>query len=98
MRTGRPTHLTVTLTEAERQTLLRWQRATAMRAALVRRGRILLLVADGGMSLSQVAHAVGISRRFVYLWVRRFQAHGVEGLHDRPRRAAVRRWRGEEEA
>ena len=93
MRKGRPTHLTVTLTDAERQTLLAWQRRPTLRAALVRRGRILLLVAAGGMSLSQIAHAVGISRRFVYLWVRRFQAQGVAGLHDRPRRG-----RGEEEA
>ena len=50
-----------------------------------RRGRIILLMADG-MPVSDVAATVGISRRFVYKWVQRFGAEGVEGLADKPGR------------
>jgi hypothetical protein len=89
---GRPTTLTVTLTPLERQTLEAWQRSLTLQVGLARRGRMVLLRADG-VPISQIAHAVGLSRRFVYLWVRRFQAQGLAGLHDRPRRAfAHRRW------
>src|SRR5215468_9150217 len=82
---GRKTSLTIRLTPAERRTLLAWQRATTIPAGLVRRGRILLLVADC-MSISDVATTVGISRRFVYKWVQRFLEKGLEGLTDKPGR------------
>jgi transposase len=39
-----------------------------------------------GMPISDVAVTVGISRRFVYKWVQRFMAEGVEGLADKPGR------------
>jgi hypothetical protein len=81
---GRPTHLTVTLSPAERGTLEAWQRATTVPAWRARRGRILLLLADG-MPITHIADTVGISRRFVYKWVARFQAGGCEGLADLPR-------------
>ena len=85
MARGRTTSLTICLTPAERRTLLAWQRATTISAGRARRGRILLLVADG-RSISDVAATVGISRRFVYKWVQRFLADGVEGLADKPGR------------
>ena len=78
---GRQTALTITLTADERQTLLAWQRSTTIPAARARRGRMLLLLADG-RSLTEIAAMVGSSRRFVYKWVRRFQAHGLAGLAD----------------
>jgi hypothetical protein len=84
MPSGRPTTLTVRLTHAERHTLTRWQRSTTMRAAQARRGRLLLLL-DGGLSISQVAREVGLSRRHVYKWVRRYLTQGVAGLTDLPR-------------
>jgi Homeodomain-like domain len=84
MSRGRPTALTIRLTPTERQTLLAWQRATTIAAGRARRGRIIILVADG-MPLSNVAATVGISRRFVYKWVQRFLEKGVEGLIDKPR-------------
>jgi Helix-turn-helix domain len=84
MPTGRATHLTVRLTPAERRTLEAWQRSLTLTAGQVRRGRILLLLAEG-RSISSVADTVGISRRFVYKWARRFQAQGLQGLHDLPR-------------
>ena len=82
MARGRKTSLTVPLTPAERRTLLAWQRATTISAGRARRGRIILLMADG-MPISDVAVTVGISRRFVYKWVQRFMAEGVEGLADK---------------
>src|SRR6266851_6689694 len=89
MARGRKTSLTLRLTPAERRTLLAWQRATSISAGRARRGRIILLVADG-MPISDVAVTVGISRRFVYKWVQRFVADGVEGLADKPGRGSRR--------
>jgi transposase len=89
MARGRKTSLTIRLTPAERQTLLAWQRATTIAAGRARRGRIILLVADG-MPISDVAATVGISRRFVYKWVRRFLEQGIEGLTDKLGRGSRR--------
>ena len=83
MARGRKTSLSICLTPAVRQTLLAWQRATTIAAGRVRRGRMILLVADG-MPISNVAATVGISRRFVYKWVQRFLAQGIKGLTDKP--------------
>ena len=81
---GRKTSLSIRLTPAERQTLLAWQRATTIPAGLARRGRILLLLADG-VTITDVAATVGVSRRFVYKWVQRFVQEGLEGLAEKPR-------------
>ena len=85
MARGRKTSLTIRLTPAERQTLLAWQRATAIPAGLARRGRIILLLADG-VPITAIAATVGISRRFVYKWVQRFLEQGLAGLADQPGR------------
>ena len=85
MARGRTTSLTIRLTPAERQTLLAWQRATTISAGRARRGRIILLVADG-MPISHIAATVGISRRFIYKWVQRFLQDGLQGLGDKPGR------------
>jgi len=85
MARGRKTSLTIHLTPSERRTLLAWQRSTAIRAGLLRRARIILLVADG-MPITDIAATVGISRRFVYKWVQRFREEGLEGLADKPGR------------
>src|SRR5262245_53085298 len=81
MARGRKTSLSLRLTPAHRQTLLAWQRSTTISAGLARRGRIILLLADG-VSITDIAATVGISRRFIYKWVQQFQAQGVEGLTD----------------
>jgi hypothetical protein len=78
---GRKTALRVCLTSAERQALLAWQRSTTLPAGLVRRARIILLVSEG-TALAAIARTVGIGRRFVYKWVQRFLAQGLEGLAD----------------
>ena len=89
MARGRTTSLTIRLTPVERRTLLAWQRATTISAGRARRGRIILLLADG-VPISAIATTVGISRRFVYKWVQRFLEQGVEGLADKPGRGSHR--------
>ena len=81
---GRKTALTLRLTLAERNALLRWQRSPSLSAGLVRRGRIIILVSEG-KPISEIAQMVGINRRFIYKWVQRFLAQGLEGLVDKPR-------------
>jgi biotin operon repressor len=85
MARGRTTSLTIRLTPAERQTLQAWQRATTISAGRARRGRMILLLADG-LAISDIAATVGISRRFVYKWAQRFLEQGLEGLADKPSR------------
>ena len=89
MARGRKTSLTIRLTPAERQTLLAWQRATGIPAGLARRGRVILLLADG-VPITAIAATVGISRRFIYKWARRFLEQGLAGLADKPGRGSRR--------
>jgi biotin operon repressor len=89
MARGRRTSLTIRLTPAERQTLLAWQRSTAIPAGRARRGRVILLMADR-VPISHIAATVGISRRFVYKWVQRFLQEGMVGLADKPGRGRRR--------
>jgi biotin operon repressor len=82
---GRKTSFTIRLTPAQHQTLLTWQRATTVPAGLARRARIILLLADG-MTITDIAATVGMSRQHVYKWIHRFVQEGVEGLQEKPRR------------
>ena len=84
MARGRTTSFIIRLTPAERQTLLAGQRATSIPAGQARRGRMLLLLADG-VPISHIAAVVGMSRRHVYKWVQRFQQEGLAGLADQRR-------------
>jgi DNA invertase Pin-like site-specific DNA recombinase len=82
MARGRKTALCIRLTPVDRQTLRSWQRSTTIPAGRARRGRIILQLADG-VPISHIATAVGISRRFIYKWVRRYQQDGIAGLADK---------------
>ena len=82
---GRKTSFTIHLTPAQRQTLLAWQRSTTISAGLARRSRSILLLADG-VTITDIAAAVGMSRRHIYKWVQRFVQQGLEGLQDKPGR------------
>jgi hypothetical protein len=84
MARGRKTSFIIRLTPAQRLTLLAWQRATDIPAGLARRGRIILLLADG-VTITDIAATVGMSRQHIYKWVRRFVQHGVEGLQSQLR-------------
>lgn len=85
MARGRKTSLTIQLSAEERHALTAWQRSTTIPAGRARRGRIILQLADG-VPISHIATTVGISRRFVYKWAKRFLQYGVEGLADKPGR------------
>ena len=80
---GRKTSFTIRLTPEERRTLLAWQRLTSIPAGLARRGRIILLLADG-MTITDTAATVGLSRRHTYKWIQRFIREGLEGLYEKP--------------
>ena len=90
MARGRKTALRVSLTADEYQTLRAWQRSTTIRAGYARRGRIILQLADG-VPISHIAETVGINRRFVYKWVKRFLQDGLAGLADKRGRGRSRR-------
>jgi hypothetical protein len=85
MARGRKTSFSIRLTLAQRQTLLAWQRATTVPAGLARRVRMILLLADG-VTITDIAATVGMSRRHTYKWIQRFVQEGPEGLEDKPRR------------
>jgi hypothetical protein len=67
------------------RTLLTWQRSTIIPAGLARRARLLVLLADG-MTITEAAATVGLSRRHTYKWIQRFVQAGLEGLADKPGR------------
>jgi transposase len=46
---------------------------------------MILLLADG-MTITDIATTVGISRAFVYKWGKRFLEQGLAGLADKPGR------------
>lgn len=85
---GRKTSLVIQLSDEERSVLESWLRSTSMRAGLVRRGRIILMLANGA-SISEISRAVGIRRRFIYKWVYRFIDERLSGLMDRPGRGSA---------
>jgi Winged helix-turn helix len=87
MARGRKTSLVIVLSSQECETLERWPRSTTMAAGLARRGRMILLLAEG-YSPSQVAQWVGVQRGVVRKWAKRFLAHRLEGLADIPGRGA----------
>ena len=85
---GRKAKLSVRLTPDERDVLESWQRSTSIRAGLTRRGRIILMLANGD-SISHISRTVGIRRRFVYKWAARFLDEHIIGLTDKPGRGRV---------
>ena len=82
MARGRKSSLVVTLSTDERAELQHRLRSTTIRAGQARRARIILLRADGH-SLTEVARRVGVRRRVVYKWLKRFIKKGVAGLADK---------------
>jgi hypothetical protein len=87
MARGRTSSIRIVLSAEERQTLEHWQRSTTLAAGLVRRGKIILLLATGN-SHSHAAQVVGVQRTVVRKWARRFLAQRLDGLTDAPGRGA----------
>jgi transposase len=74
----------VVLSAEERATLAALIRRTTAAAGLVRRARMVLL-ADQGMPLDQIARTVGADRTIVRTWLDRYRAGGLAALQDRLR-------------
>jgi transposase len=51
---------------------------------LVERSQVVLLLSEG-LRIEEVAERVGLGKRTVYEWARRFERQGVAGLDDHPR-------------
>ncbi len=90
MAQGRKTSLRIALDQGARHELESWQRSTTIPTGLARRGRIILLLADGE-PISEISRMVGIERRHVYKWAERFVAGGAHALQDRPGRGRKRK-------
>jgi transposase/transcriptional regulator with XRE-family HTH domain len=82
-RIGRP-KAELTLTDGEREQLLRWERRRKSSQALALRSRIVLACAHG-RSNKDVAAACGVSANTVGKWRRRFCELRLDGLSDDPR-------------
>jgi transposase len=72
------------LRDGDQERLTRLVRATSARAGLVHRARIVLLAAEG-LSNTEIARQVGVSRPSVIGWRERYQAKGLSGLDDEDR-------------
>jgi transposase len=86
---GRPM-AELTLTDDERETLVRWSRRAKSSQALAQRCRIVLGCADG-KSNQVVAAELGIWPQTVGKWRRRFLESRLEGLADEQRPGAPRK-------
>lgn len=69
------------LRDGDREVLARWSRSTSVRAGLAQRSRIVLLASDG-VSNTEIAQRVGVSRPTVIAWRGRYDARGLAGLGD----------------
>jgi transposase len=72
------------LRAGDRQQLSSWVRSSSVRAGLAQRARIVLLAADG-VSNTEIARLVGVSRPTVIDWRARYERSGLAGLDDAAR-------------
>src|SRR4051794_11355630 len=72
------------LREGDQPRLAAMTRSPTVRAGLAQRARILLLAAEG-VSNTEIADKVGVSRPTVLVWRQRYVDHGIDGLGDRSR-------------
>ena len=72
------------LRPGDRELLESWTRSSSIRAGLAQRARIVLLAAHG-VSNTEIAETVGVSRPTVIGWRDRYASSGVRGLEDERR-------------
>ncbi len=72
------------LRPGDRELLESWTRSSSIRAGLAQRAWIVLLAADG-VSNTEIADRVGVSRPTVIGWRDRYASSGVRGLEDERR-------------
>ena len=72
------------LRPGDRELLESWTRSSSIRAGLAQRARMVLLAADG-VSNTEIADRVGVSRPTVIGWRDRYASSGVAGLEDERR-------------
>jgi transposase len=81
----------IRLDPVTRATLESWVRSAKTEQRLVRRARIVLLAADG-MASRAIARKVDVMTGIVSVWRKRFAASGLDGLKDKPRPGAMRKY------
>ena len=72
------------MTHTQRLELEALVRKTTASAGLVKRARVVLLLA-AGHTVAAVARDVSLQRRHVYKWAKRFREQGIAGLQDEKR-------------
>jgi transposase len=72
------------LRQGDRDRLTGWTRASTIRAGLAQRARIVLLAAEG-VTHTEIAERVGVSRQTVITWRGRYERSGMAGLDDHAR-------------
>jgi transposase len=75
----------IELTADERSQVEVWARRRTTAQALALRSRIVLAVADGDATNTELAGLLGVSRGMVAKWRSRFAEHRLDGLTDEPR-------------
>lgn len=85
---GRPKAL-LTVSDEDREVLVRWSKRPKSPHSIAQRARIVLLAADG-LSNNEVADKVGCNQATVVKWRKRFLERGLGGLPDDPRPGAPR--------
>jgi transposase len=81
----------------QRSELQSMLRSTNLPAGIVRRARVLLLLAEG-MSIRNIQAQTGMSPRRVLAWKTNWQQKGIDGLLDAPRSGRPKRLTVEKEA
>jgi transposase len=79
-----PKAVELVLSGEEREQLESWSRRRTSAQALAVRSRIVLAAAEG-LTNSQIAERLGVSRTTVWLWRARFAEDRLDGLVDEPR-------------
>src|SRR5690242_12864485 len=85
-----PTAARLEVRDKDKSKLRSWVRASGIRAGLAQRARIVL-PAGQGLSNTEIAARVGVSRPTVLHWRDRYLEGGVAALEDRKRSGRPRR-------